>query len=94
LEVQVKPEAEKSGRAFRIGKELYDKKFAFDIVSKIQLEEIYEKALKRKDSIHAEMAKISKNLWSKYFGTKTLPSNDHELIKMMIDTIAHKHVHS
>jgi uncharacterized protein (DUF885 family) len=83
---------EQTARSFRIGKELYDKKFAFDLQSGFTPEQIYEKALKRKDELHDSMAKIAMQLWPKYFGKKTMPSDKRELIRQVIDTISADHV--
>jgi uncharacterized protein (DUF885 family) len=90
LRPSLKPAA---ARSFRIGKELYDKKFALDIVSDYSAEQIYRKALQRKDEIHAEMEKISRMLWPRYFAGKPIPSDRLDLIKSMIDTLSRRHVH-
>jgi uncharacterized protein (DUF885 family) len=93
LEKDIRPGLnEQTARGFRIGKELYDKKFAFDLQSGFTPEQIYEKALKRKDELHDSMAKIATQLWPKYFGKKTMPADKRELIKEVIDTISADHV--
>ncbi|MBS1636771.1 MAG: DUF885 domain-containing protein [Bacteroidetes bacterium] len=79
-------------RSFRIGKELYDQKFAFDIQSGMKAEEVYEKALQRKDELHQEMAAIAKRLWPKYMGKAEQPADVKEMIKALIGTIAKTHV--
>ena len=83
---------EQTARSFRIGKELYDKKFAFDLQSSYTPEWIYAKALVRKDEIHAEMAKLAIQLWPKYFGNAAMPDNRLVLIRKVLDTIATHHV--
>ncbi len=85
----LKPE---NARSFRIGKVLYDKKFEYDIVSRYSAEEIYQKALKRKDEIHNEMAKITATLWPKYFGSQPKPAALQVMIRKMIDTLSVQHV--
>ena len=93
LENDVKPKLnEQTARSFRIGKDLYDKKFAFDLQSGFTPEQIYEKALKRKDELHTEMAKLAKQLWPKYFGNTPMPDNKLVMIRKMLDTIATQHV--
>ncbi|KAA5532708.1 DUF885 domain-containing protein [Taibaiella lutea] len=79
-------------RSFRLGKDLYAKKFELDIQSNLTAEETYKAALERKDFLHGEMAKISKQLWPKYFGSKTMPSDNLQLIAAMIDTLSMVHV--
>src|SRR6185503_19328419 len=93
LENDVKPKLnDHTARSFRIGKELYDKKFAFDLQSGFTPEEIYAKALKRKDELHTEMAKLATQLWPKYFGSTPMPDNKLVMIRKMLDTIATQHV--
>ena len=83
-------------RSFRIGKELYEKKFQYDIVSHFTAEEIYKKAIQRKEEIQKEMGKITSELWSKYFpGTRRTAENETASlmeVKKLIDEISKKHV--
>jgi len=79
-------------RSFRLGKDLYAKKFELDIQSDLTAEETYKAALARKAFLHTEMAKISKQLWPKYFGNKAMPTDTLQLISAMIDTLSMVHV--
>jgi uncharacterized protein (DUF885 family) len=79
-------------RSFRIGKELYSKKFDFDIVSGYTADSIYQHALERRKVIHSEMAALSRQLWPKYFGDQSMPADSLALIRKMIDTLSVKHV--
>jgi uncharacterized protein (DUF885 family) len=93
LEKDIKPNLnESTARSYRIGKELYDKKFSFDLQSGYSPETIYDKALKRKEELHTEMAKLSTQLWPKYFSGKPMPNDKKELIKKVLDTICTQHV--
>lgn len=78
-------------RSFRLGKELYAKKFEFDIQSGNTVEEIYQKALERKATLHVKMAEITHSLWNKYF-KQPVPADTLQAIKMMIDKLSTKHV--
>ena len=78
-------------RSFRLGKELYAKKFEFDIQSGNTVEEIYQKALERKATLHVKMAEVTHSLWSKYF-KQSVPADTLQAIKMMIDKLSTKHV--
>ncbi|HVI46475.1 MAG TPA: DUF885 domain-containing protein [Chitinophaga sp.] len=78
-------------RSFRLGKELYDQKFNFDIQSSLSAEQIYDAAKARKTFIHSEMTKISRQLWPKYFGNTPAPSDSLELVGRMIDTLSINH---
>lgn len=79
-------------RSFRLGKDLYEEKFKYEIQSQSTAQQIYNAAVERKKYIHREMAKISKKLWSKYFGTKPMPSDSLNMIGALIDTISSRHV--
>lgn len=79
-------------RSFRLGQDLYAKKFEFDIQSGYTADQIYQKALDRKKELHEKMAKLADQLWPKYFGTQTKPSDTLILIRQMIDKLSLKHV--
>jgi uncharacterized protein (DUF885 family) len=79
-------------RSFRLGKELYAKKFEYDIQSGYTADEIYQKAIKHKAELHQQMFDITKQLWSKYLSDKKMPENKLEAIKMMIDKLSLHHV--
>lgn len=79
-------------RDFRLGKQLYEKKFGYEIQSGYTAEEIYNKALAHKDELHGKMYDITKELWPKYFASKPIPSDKRVAIKQMIDTLSANHV--
>ena len=78
-------------RSFRLGKELYDDKFKYELQSQYTSQQIFNAAMDRKKIVHRAMAKISKGLWPKYFGTKTMPADSLDLISQVIDTISSQH---
>ncbi len=79
-------------RSFRLGKDLYEDKFKYEIQSAKTAQQMYNAAVERKKFIHHEMAKLSVKLWPKYFGTKPMPSDSLEMIGKMIDTLSASHV--
>lgn len=79
-------------RSFRLGKDLYEDKFKYEIVSASNAQQVYNAAMQRKKFLHGEMVKISRQLWPKYFGSKTAPADTLSLISAMIDTLSSKHV--
>ena len=85
-------EANDSARSFRIGKELFAKKFELDINSNYSASEIYEKALKRKEELHIEMIKIANSLWDDYLPGEAKPSDELKMVSMVIGEISKKHV--
>ncbi|MBI3500216.1 MAG: DUF885 domain-containing protein [Bacteroidetes bacterium] len=90
-----KGESEAGGfeaRSFRIGKDLYEKKFMYDIQSHFTAEEIYNKAVQRKDEIQKEMLGITKKIFHNYFPNIRLSGFTKSEVKMLIDEISKKHV--
>ncbi len=87
-------ELEESGEArpFRIGAELYEQKFSYDIQSSYSAEELYNIALKAKDKLHAEMISITEALWPKYFEDQAIPEDKLVAVKQLIDHLSKKHV--
>lgn len=79
-------------RSFRLGKELYAKKFEYDIQSGYSADQIYEIALEHKKDLHEKMYAITKDLWPKYLQDKKMPDSKLDAIKEMIDVLSVKHV--
>jgi len=80
------------GRSFRIGKELYEAKFGYDIQSGSNAEQTYQKALAAREQLLSNMDRISDDLWPKYLADKAKPSDRFAKIGMMIDTLSSRHV--
>ena len=83
-------------RSFKIGKELYAKKFLLDVDSRYTAAEMYAKAEVRKEYLHKEMNKLADELWSKYFGDAVFKGDatadsQNLKIKMLIDKISLQH---
>jgi len=79
-------------RSFRLGKDLYEEKFKFDIQSAGTAQQLYNSAVERKKYLHREMTKISVKLWPKYFGKTPMPKDSLVMIRQLIDTLSTKHV--
>jgi len=79
-------------RSFRLGKDLYARKFAYNIQSAYTADQIYDSAVARKEEVQSKMAVVSRQLWPKYFGNKPMPKDSLELIGKMIDTLSANHV--
>lgn len=93
LETEVLPAAKNNGRDFRIGKELFAKKFEFDIVSTYSAEEIYQKALETREELHAKMFELAETLWPKYLPQEKMPADKLVAIRKMIDRLSLEHCH-
>ena len=81
----------KTPRSFRLGQELYAKKFDFDIQSGYNAEQIYQKAIAQKKELHDKMFTLADKLWEKYLGKEPKPSDKLALIKQVIDKISLQH---
>jgi len=81
-----------SPRSFRLGKDLYAKKFEFNLQSGYSPEQIYEKAIAHKKELHASMFTLADQLWSKYMGSQEKPKDSLVLIRQVIDKISLEHV--
>ena len=81
-----------NARSFRIGEELYEQKFAFDIQSGYSAKQMYQKALEDKARVTAEMVKITDSLWPKYFADTPRPESDRDAIAKLIKHLSVKHV--
>ena len=82
----------KTPRSFRLGKELYEKKFEFDIQSGYTAEQIFAKAVRRKNYLHTKMYVLTQNLWHKYLSGTRIPDDSLKAVRMMIDKISLNHV--
>jgi len=79
-------------RSFRLGKELYTKKFEYDIQSGYTADKVYEIALLHKKELHDKMFEITQTLWPNYLKGKKMPESKLEAIKEMINVLSVKHV--
>lgn len=91
---ELKTELEKNGnaRSFRIGSELYEKKFALDIQSEYSAKQMYDKAQNDKTKILGKMAKLADQLWPKYFPGEQRPADDNQAVSRLIKKISVRHV--
>ena len=80
------------GRSFRIGKDLYEAKFAFDIQAGSSGEQTYHKALAAREQLLANMDRLSDELWPKYMNGTAKPADRTAKIGLMIDLLSANHV--
>lgn len=93
LKDEVLPNLAQDDESFRIGKELFEKKFQHQIQSAYSAEEIFKAAVEEKNRLHDQMYRLSDMLWEKYFGEKEKPGVILEQIQMVIDEVSKSHVH-
>jgi uncharacterized protein (DUF885 family) len=78
-------------RSFRIGRALYEPKFAFDINSGSSAEELFERAQKEKERLLERMDVLTIELWPKYFPDAALPGDRFERIGTLIRRMSEQH---
>jgi uncharacterized protein (DUF885 family) len=77
--------------SFRLGRERYVQKYAYNIQSGYSIEQLYERALQAKEQITVDMEARSKKLWPKYFGKKKMPKDRYDLIGQVIGKVSERH---
>jgi uncharacterized protein (DUF885 family) len=80
------------GRSFRIGKELYEQKFALEIQSASSAEQTYRKAQAARDDILTHMDALADQLWTKTMGGAARPQDRFRKIGMVIARLSEHHV--
>jgi uncharacterized protein (DUF885 family) len=76
---------------FRIGKNLFDQKFKYDLVTDCTPEQMFAKADSAKHYYHKMMFAIADSLWPKYYNTAHRPSDSLALIRAVLDKISLNH---
>ena len=87
-----KQQAQNSARSFRIGKDLYEAKFAFDIQSASTAEQTFQKALATREELLVRMNGLADELWTKTMGGAAKPADRTRKIGMVIDKLSANHV--
>ncbi len=81
-----------TARSFRLGRGLYDAKFAFDNQSGDTADALYARALAEKDLLLERMEGLADQLWPRYFPGDAAPSDTLEKIGRVIGRLADDHV--
>ncbi len=84
--------ADRGARSFRIGKDLYEAKFALDIQSGSSAEQTYQEALAAREQSLARMNTLADELWIKVMGDVVKPDDRTQKIGMVIDKLSARHV--
>ena len=88
IEVRLKAQP---ARTFRIGKQLYEQKFTYDIQSGFTATQLYQRALTEKAALHNRMATLARELWPKYLGNSPQPRDRLVMIRGVIDELSKRH---
>jgi uncharacterized protein (DUF885 family) len=79
-------------RTFRLGKDLYEQKFAYEVQSGSTAEQTYRKALAAREELLANMEKTADELWDKTMGGAAKPADRFAKIGQVIDKLSARHV--
>lgn len=79
-------------RSFRLGRELYERKFQLDIQSSSTAEQTYQKALATREQLLAKMDELADQLWTRTQGDAPKPAERTEKIDRVIKALSVKHV--
>ncbi|QJR15591.1 DUF885 domain-containing protein [Usitatibacter palustris] len=78
-------------RSFRIGKALYEQKFAYDIQSGFTVDSLHKRALAEKAALHDAMEVKARELWPRVMGGKPMPADRLVMIRAVLDQLSLKH---
>jgi uncharacterized protein (DUF885 family) len=79
-------------RSFRLGRELYAQKFAFDIQSGDTAEALYERAVAERARLIERMALLADLVWPTYFPDAAPPDDELDKIGRVIARLSEQHV--
>ncbi|MBD2717026.1 DUF885 domain-containing protein [Microvirga sp. STR05] len=78
-------------RSFRLGEDLFSRKFSYDIQSTYSAEQVYEKALAHKQELLQDMKRRTARLWPKYFSAQPMPADSLAAVQQMISKLSEQH---
>ena len=90
--LDVRQQEQRTARSFRIGKELYEAKFGFDIQSASSAEQTFQKALAAREELLVRMNGLADDVWSNTMGDAAKPAERTRKIGMVIDKLSASHV--
>ena len=76
---------------FRLGRDLYERKFHHSLKATITPAELEVRAAKAYDEIRAEMLRLARELWPSWIGDEAIPDDPDVLTRRVLDAIAVDH---
>ena len=76
---------------FRLGRDLYERKFQHALKATITPEELERRAAAAYDEVRAEMLRIARELWPSRIGDEPMPDDTDLLTRRVLDAIAVEH---
>lgn len=89
--VLANPDSVEGLRSFRLGPDLYRKKFAYSLQIESSPEELYRAALNAKEEIRSKMFEAAIELYPKYFGEKLPPKDRQKVITNVMQKVITEH---
>jgi uncharacterized protein (DUF885 family) len=76
---------------FRLGRELYERKFRHALKSTIGVDALEQRAAAAYDDVRAEMLRLAKELWPEWVGDEPMPDDPDALTRRVLDAIGADH---
>ena len=76
---------------FRLGRELYERKFRHRLKATITPAELEARAARTYDEVRAEMLRLARELWPTWIGDEPMPEDPDALTRRVLDAIAVDH---
>ena len=80
-----------AGGDFRLGRELYERKFHHALKATISPSELEARAATAYDQVRAEMLTLARELWPAWLGNEPMPDDPDALTRRVLDAIAVDH---
>jgi uncharacterized protein (DUF885 family) len=76
---------------FRLGRDLYERKFHHALKATISFEELERRAEATYAEVRAEMARVARELWPAWIGDEAMPDDPDAITRRVLDAIAVDH---
>jgi uncharacterized protein (DUF885 family) len=76
---------------FRLGRELYARKFRHALKSTVSPDELEARASSAYEEVRAEMLRLARRLWPDWIGAEPIPEDGNAVIRRVLDAIAADH---
>lgn len=76
---------------FRLGRELYERKFHHALKATVTPEELERRAAATYDEVRAEMLRLAREQWSTWMGDEPMPDDPDRLTRAVLDAIGRDH---
>ena len=76
---------------FRLGRELYARKFRHALKSTVSPDELEARASSAYEEVRAEMLRLARRLWPDWIGAEPIPEDGNAAIRRVLDAIAADH---